>query len=211
MNEREPVFPELIGGARCLDLANTVVPRRPLPGTEQVDRIPDYRECVNWAAYAGFLEPDAARQLKQVAQAEQAAAAEVHGRVLALREAIYETYGAIADHRPVPPEGLAALRDFYSNALGRAELDTTESAQVLEWTWADDALETPLWRFAASAMDLARTGPLTRVKRCPGDDGQCGWLFHDLSKSATRRWCSMNICGGRVKSRRQAARRRTTS
>ncbi|MCK4450409.1 MAG: CGNR zinc finger domain-containing protein, partial [Anaerolineae bacterium] len=30
----------------------------------------------------------------------------------------------------------------------------------------------------------------------------CDWLFVDASKNHSRRWCSMNMCGSRVKARR---------
>ncbi|MGH3132366.1 MAG: CGNR zinc finger domain-containing protein [Gaiellaceae bacterium] len=48
---------------------------------------------------------------------------------------------------------------------------------------------------------------MDRVKECPGA-GDCGWLFYDTSRNGTRRWCSMEGCGSRVKMRRQYARRR---
>jgi len=35
----------------------------------------------------------------------------------------------------------------------------------------------------------------SRVRKC----GRCVLLFHDTSKKGTRRWCSMNLCGNRVK------------
>jgi predicted RNA-binding Zn ribbon-like protein len=37
-----------------------------------------------------------------------------------------------------------------------------------------------------------------RVKRCPGAD--CGWVFVDASRNASRRWCDMAGCGNRAKS-----------
>ena len=37
-----------------------------------------------------------------------------------------------------------------------------------------------------------------RVKRCPGTD--CGWVFVDASRNASRRWCDMAGCGNRAKS-----------
>ncbi|WP_018351756.1 CGNR zinc finger domain-containing protein [Longispora albida] len=46
-----------------------------------------------------------------------------------------------------------------------------------------------------------------RMKVCPADD--CGWAYYDASKNSSRRWCSMDICGNRSKTKayrqRQAA------
>jgi predicted RNA-binding Zn ribbon-like protein len=45
-----------------------------------------------------------------------------------------------------------------------------------------------------------------RLKICPGD--HCGWAFYDHSRNRTGRWCSMAVCGGRVKARSHYRRRR---
>ena len=39
----------------------------------------------------------------------------------------------------------------------------------------------------------------------------CPWLFLDLSRNHSRRWCSMNVCGGTMKMRRYRARARRRS
>lgn len=58
-----------------------------------------------------------------------------------------------------------------------------------------------LWGFASTATD-ADVWP--RFKLCAADD--CGWAFVDESKNRLGRWCSMNVCGSRVKSRSYRAR-----
>jgi predicted RNA-binding Zn ribbon-like protein len=49
-------------------------------------------------------------------------------------------------------------------------------------------------------------GTWPRVKACPGP--HCGWLFYDGSRNRSRQWCSMAICGNRVKSATFRERRR---
>jgi predicted RNA-binding Zn ribbon-like protein len=56
----------------------------------------------------------------------------------------------------------------------------------------------------AEAMADGRWG---RMKACPGP--HCGWLFYDASRNRSRHWCSMEICGNRVKGREFRARHRT--
>jgi predicted RNA-binding Zn ribbon-like protein len=41
-------------------------------------------------------------------------------------------------------------------------------------------------------------GSWPRLKACPRD--LCGWAFFDRSSNASATWCSMSVCGGRVKS-----------
>jgi predicted RNA-binding Zn ribbon-like protein len=71
-------------------------------------------------------------------------------------------------------------------------------------------------RFAAALGTIltayfiaAVNGEWTRVRRCPAAD--CAWVFWDSSKNASRRWCSMRICGNRAKARAFADRRRGTA
>jgi predicted RNA-binding Zn ribbon-like protein len=42
-------------------------------------------------------------------------------------------------------------------------------------------------------------GSWHRLKACPGR--HCGWAFYDHSRNQSARWCSMNVCGDRAKSR----------
>jgi predicted RNA-binding Zn ribbon-like protein len=46
----------------------------------------------------------------------------------------------------------------------------------------------------------------SRCKACPGP--HCGWLFYDGSRNRSRQWCSMQLCGNRVKGREFRARQR---
>ena len=45
-----------------------------------------------------------------------------------------------------------------------------------------------------------------RVKEC--DNETCRWLFVDMSKNRSRRWCDMKDCGNRAKARRHYRRTR---
>jgi predicted RNA-binding Zn ribbon-like protein len=45
-----------------------------------------------------------------------------------------------------------------------------------------------------------------RLKACPGPD--CGWAFYDHSRNQASAWCSMSICGARVKARSYRTRQR---
>jgi hypothetical protein len=57
---------------------------------------------------------------------------------------------------------------------------------------------------AHSAAMLFADVDRKRVRKC----GQCVLHFYDTSKKGTRRWCSMQMCGNRLKVGAYAARRR---
>lgn len=51
-------------------------------------------------------------------------------------------------------------------------------------------------------------GRFGRLKACPGP--HCGWAFYDHSRNLAGTWCSMSICGARVKAHHYRQRRRRT-
>lgn len=57
---------------------------------------------------------------------------------------------------------------------------------------------------AVTACEAA--GQWSRLRLCRADD--CQWAFYDASKSRTRVWCAMGVCGNRTKTRAYRARRR---
>ena len=52
-------------------------------------------------------------------------------------------------------------------------------------------------------------GSWQRLKICAADT--CRWAFYDSSKNRGGHWCSMEVCGNRVKNRAYRARRAATS
>jgi predicted RNA-binding Zn ribbon-like protein len=48
---------------------------------------------------------------------------------------------------------------------------------------------------AAASAALFTEVPASRVRKCE----TCVVHFHDVSKKGARRWCSMNLCGNKVK------------
>src|SRR5438876_1203177 len=48
---------------------------------------------------------------------------------------------------------------------------------------------------------LTQPDLLSRVGECADDRG-CGYLFLDMTKNRSRRWCDMKDCGNRAKARR---------
>ncbi|WP_342755264.1 ABATE domain-containing protein [Pantoea sp. MBD-2R] len=54
-----------------------------------------------------------------------------------------------------------------------------------------------LWPIADALVSLITSEKFEFVRQCEAHD--CILLFHDLSKSHRRRWCSMATCGNRMK------------
>ena len=71
--------------------------------------------------------------------------------------------------------------------------------------------EPPVRRFLARVLAAVAVagvdGTWERLKICPADD--CQWAFVDTSRNRSRRWCAMEVCGNRSKTRAYRRRHET--
>jgi predicted RNA-binding Zn ribbon-like protein len=190
----------LVGGDLCLDYVNTVDTWR---REDRVDYLSDYRALVGWATRAQAVPKNQADRLIDRAATRQRQARLVHARAVALRDALFYVFGPT--ERPAAEPWLEIVNDELERAMRALHLRPAESAYELVATTGDE-LDQVLWPMLRAATELATSPALERVRSCPGED--CGWLFLDTSKAGRRRWCSMAICGNRLKTKRHRARAR---
>jgi predicted RNA-binding Zn ribbon-like protein len=62
-----------------------------------------------------------------------------------------------------------------------------------------------LARLAAVVIDAMHDGTWSRLKPCRHD---CRWLFYDHSTKRSGTWCTMSVCGNRLKARAYRRRHR---
>ena len=67
--------------------------------------------------------------------------------------------------------------------------------------------EDPLGRIVAVAFGAMLEGTWPRLKACRN----CKWAFYDYSKNRSASWCSMQLCGNRLKTRAYRKRRRSSA
>lgn len=77
-----------------------------------------------------------------------------------------------------------------------------------EFVASDRDLDGALGVIASTVAVAQLEGRFARLKACPGPD--CGWAFYDHSRNLAGTWCSMSVCGSRVKAREYRRRRRET-
>jgi hypothetical protein len=71
-----------------------------------------------------------------------------------------------------------------------------------------EGVERALGTLLVIAHEAEREGTWPRMKACRKES--CGWLFYDYSRNRSGSWCSMSICGNRVKTRRYRERKRSS-
>ncbi|MFC3572739.1 CGNR zinc finger domain-containing protein [Streptomyces yaanensis] len=97
-------------------------------------------------------------------------------------------------HREVTPLGALLARAPLLVAVderdGSATLAPADGASLLS-------------RVAAAVAEALTAGTWLRLKAC--ELPECHWAYYDRSPAGKGRWCSMSVCGARVKMRRYRA------
>jgi predicted RNA-binding Zn ribbon-like protein len=197
---------ELTGGRLCLDFTNTVEDR---PSDHPHELLNNYSDLVSWGKQAQVLTEQESQQLRAGAARHPGEASSVLARAIALREAIYRIFKAVAVDAVPEADDLVSLSTAIAEAMTHARIVPT--AGGFTWEWIDTAvnLDRMLWPVVRSAEDLLISDELDAVRVCASDS--CNWLFIDTSKNHSRRWCDMKSCGNRAKARRFYSRKKGAS
>jgi predicted RNA-binding Zn ribbon-like protein len=180
----------------CLDFANTLSWRGSTPSSEALHCLDD---LLAWCASAGVQDGAVIDRLGRWWRSHPRRGAEAFAEAIGLREAFYRVFEAAIS-------GVPALDDLdrINRALAAAPARIRLERRGDGYAWqiqqpapsAISLLAPVLW----SMGDLLAGPQLQRVRQCAND--KCLWLFLDDSKSGSRRWCSMSMCGNRAKAQR---------
>jgi predicted RNA-binding Zn ribbon-like protein len=191
---------KIVGGSIALDFANTQ--SGPPEGPPDIESLADYGDLLEWSRYVGLLDDHEVAALRRMADRQPQLAGRSFRRAIALRRDLFAVFEAIARGREPSADGVRRLQDLAAEALTHAALVRTNGHFERRWAATND-LDRPLWPVAAAAVELLVAGPLERIKGC----GLCRYLFVDETKNRSRRWCSMDDCGTKAKTRNFVARR----
>ena len=188
-----------LGNNPALDFLNT----RPVQSGEAVELLPDFDALVRWFQAADLLSSREVAGLRQkwgkslraqhVVEAMREMREWLRTEVLA-----WERGGTF--HRATIEE----LNQLMAEHPMLIRLKASGSAFTTELWFDPHRPEDLLAPLAHSAAMLFAHVDRGRVRKC----GQCVLHFYDTSKKGTRRWCSMQLCGNRLKVAAYAARRR---
>ena len=195
---------KLLGGRLSLDFANTA----DWHATDQpFEFLTSYSELVAWSQHVSILTAPKAQHLLEEAARRPAEASAVLARTIALREAVYRLFSAISHGLSPQADDLAIFNAELSTVLSHSQIVLTAEGFAWNRLGDEDALDQMLWPVVHDAAELLTSDELNRVGQCVDD--RCGWLFLDLSRNRSRRWCSMKDCGNRAKARRHYRRSQT--
>ena len=187
-----------LGNQLALDFLNT----RPIQNGEPQEFLSDFKALLRWFRAAGLVSSREFASLQQWDSSSRAQRIleEIRGLREELRKEIL-SWGVSGKLRRATIEKLNSLLAAYPMLARMAETDAgTHVDQYFEAQQPED-LFAPL---AYAAAKLFAEAERTRVRKC----GNCVLHFLDTSKKGTRRWCSMQLCGNRLKVAAYARRQR---
>ena len=188
-----------VGGDPAIDLVNTVDWTR--HGLKD-ERLGDYQRLTRWAEGSGVVSPQLAAKLRRKAAAHPQEAGTVYRAALRARETIRRLLVELAEGSA----SAAAVADFnriLAPVLQHLRVRPLGNAPHLQLGWEaeENRLESVLWPVLWSAASLIASPEASRIRVCGGED--CGWMYVDRSRNGLRRWCQMESCGTREKTRRR--------
>ncbi len=183
---------QFVGGNLSLDLVNTVYyaddPAR------MGDRLRTPQDVITWLSAA--TRYGEAEELRGVGAADAPVDLEASLEILALRRCADDLFRATA--RGQTPSSLAWRGILAALHRSAPDIGLAVDAGGLSLRAGPAGPRAPLAAIAMSALRLAHSPLLSRLKSCPN----CHWLFVDRSRNASRIWCDMLTCGNRAKARR---------
>jgi len=188
-----------IGNQLALDFLNT----RPVQKGEPSELLPDFRALLRWFQVVDLLSSREVGSLQRQWDGSASASRTTEG-MRQLREKLrreilaWERSGSVQHSTRDELNKLMAEHPMRTRLRANGKLCSTE-------LWFEPREPEDLFApLAHSAATLFASVERKRVRKC----AQCVLHFHDASKRGTRRWCSMQLCGNRLKVAAYAARRR---
>jgi predicted RNA-binding Zn ribbon-like protein len=183
-----------VGNQLALDFLNTklVLPDGPK------ELLPDMDALTRWLIASGLLESNKAAQKQKLLARKWSSAPKAEAflkQLLTFRERLRAEVIRLEKGSEVSNAFAAevnSLLEQYPSVIAlRRKGEKLERELVFEPSVPED-----IWAPIAMAVgELLSDVPPRRVRQC----GACMVHYYDTSKKGSRRWCSMNICGNRIK------------
>lgn len=181
-----------VGNHICLDFINTQIIHK----GRIVDLLGDFSHLVEWLAETEVLDFAKAKETlrKWIGNPERERVLEQARELRAVLRVVIER---IIEGKPIQKSAINEINKLLSNRIGYPQLIQARDGFKTKF-YAESSepihLIVPIAEFAS---DLLCHGDFSLIKKCENPD--CILYFYDISKNHARRWCSMNICGNRMK------------
>ena len=173
--------PHFVAGDLALDFINT----RFGPAAQRLDVLRDDDSVLQWLRLAGVQSDAAVRAPKGIGKLARALRDEMERLLTAASAGEAFEAKIVNDVLEAGRPGKALVWDARVRRPALVERRRNDSSSSL------------LHSVVVALVQLLTEMDLRHVRHCEAHD--CTLLFHDTTKSHQRRWCSMALCGNRMK------------
>jgi predicted RNA-binding Zn ribbon-like protein len=180
-----------VANQRCIDFVNTEI----VDHGRRVDLLGSFSDLLSWMVVAKMMAPAQASRATSEWSGDGSLAALDGAR--SFRGMMREMVDQIARGKGVPQKALSEINQRLR--VISAFPQVFKKGRAFERRFECNFTE-PAHLFAAlaeSAADLVCNYDLSLVKKCKNP--ACILYFYDTTKNHRRNWCSMGICGNRMK------------
>lgn len=187
-NRKKFIF---IGNQSCIDFVNTEI----VDEGRKVDLIDGFNEFLAWLVAAKIMTLAAAERIANEWSGAQAA------RALEQAKDFRATMRAMVDQialgKTVPQAAVVRINQLLTAGSSHSQVVKQRDGfeKTIEWDFAGPT--GLIARLAESAADFICNCDPALVKRCKNPS--CILYFYDTTKNHQRSWCSMDVCGNRMK------------
>ena len=181
-----------VGNQLALDFLNT----RPILESGPRELLPNAAALERWLIASGIVT---SKQNKALVRAwrDSPRAATLVKKLVAFRERLRTAILRIEAGTLPGDAFLAELDTLLKEHPERTRLRKNGSKLMLE-KFCEPRKPEDVWApIAAATAELLAEAETFRIRKCESES--CVVHFYDTSKKGSRRWCSMNICGNRLK------------
>jgi len=179
-----------VGNQTALDLLNTKL----VKDGEPLELLPDSMALERWLIAADILPDKEAQALARRWRGSREVGRFL-SELLAFRERLRAAVLRLEAGKTVPAEIIAELNRHLLQHPVRHAL-SLKGRRVERGVVLEPRSPQELWApIAAVAAELLADVEPSRVRKCDS----CVAHFLDVSKKGSRRWCSMNLCGNKLK------------
>jgi predicted RNA-binding Zn ribbon-like protein len=181
-----------IGGDLAIDFANTVHS----PG-DPAGSLHSWSDLIDFLELRGGVAPDDGGMLRAMGERDARRCAEAFARAIQLRETIRAMLGAMASRRSLRAQWVAEVNEALAAGAGASRLLRQDSGWRLGLAPGPAGPLRALAPIARAIADLVVSGRSLEIGKCANP--RCVLYFRDRSRARRRRWCSMAVCGNRMK------------
>ncbi len=188
-----------VGNQLALDFLNT----RPVQDGEARELVPNFEALLRWFRAAGLLTNQNVSALQR-SWGKSARAQQVLEELRQFREDLRKELLSVEAGADLRRATIDKLNTLLAAHPMIARVKQTEMGLHMGLSFVVNKPEDLIAPLAQATGELFTNADRSRLRKC----GQCVLHFLDTSKKGTRRWCSMQLCGNRLKVAAYARRKR---